>query len=227
MRFIDTVSAYLTRSYLVSRFGGPGDLAHVDVAAGVDPDAVRGVDDLPRLFPFLAPLADDGTPEIENADPLLRFGEVDGVVAVDEEIVARKQVGPGLQEAAPGVEYLDAGVAAVEDEDAVVPVDADAVRGVELTRPGAVAPPGAQQLARGGEPVHVVLPVPVGDVEVVVVPRDHPGGGVERLARRSGFSGGTQGLQQLSLQGVDGGGVQGAVGYVDAAPPRSITSGGP
>ena len=52
-----------------------------------------------------------------------------------------------------------------------------------------------------------------------MVPRDHPGGGVERLARRSGLPRGSQGLKQLTLKGVDGGGVQGAVGYVDAVAP--------
>ena len=84
-------------------FISPLDLTRVDIAAAIDPDAVRSAYKLARhvaLFATPAPRREQFSCfEIPDADAATEFGDVEHTcVVVDEDIVGAQQVGPLVEE---------------------------------------------------------------------------------------------------------------------------------
>ena len=128
------------------------DLAYVEVAAGVGPDAVGAGCELAGFVAGLgaAPVAEELAAEGPDADALFELGDVDDfAIGVEVDGIGFEEAGAFLEEVAVGVEELDAVVGAVADPDAVVLVQADAVGECELAGSFAPVAPGEDVLAGG------------------------------------------------------------------------------
>ena len=126
------------------------DLAYVEVAVGVGPDAVGAGFEFARFVAGLgaAPVAEEVAVEGPDADALFELGDVDDfAIGVEVDGVGFEEAGALLEEVAVGVEELDAVVGAVADPDAVVFVEADAVGEGELAGPFAPVAPGEDVFA--------------------------------------------------------------------------------
>src|SRR2546425_392070 len=162
----------------------PGDLAHVDVAARVHGEAVRGGEAARHAGVRAAPPREHASVPVVDADTTVprlldrsmatrrlalvppQLGDVGAALRVEHEVRGALGVRPLREVLALGAEDLDAIVLAVADEDAAIRVDGDAMRQVELARPGARYAPGLLELAGRREAMHPTVAVPIGDIEV-------------------------------------------------------------
>src|SRR5262249_21946534 len=165
---------------------GHRHLGHVDVAARIDPDAVRReevagggrvVAAAPAGVELAGPVEDtDAAARVAGlrrarAGPAPRaetqLGDVEPPARpVDEHLTGTGDIGPLAAEDAVRREELQAAVLAVGDAHGAVLVDGQAVRDVELTRAAARFAPRLLQPAVGREAVDAGVAVAVGDVEV-------------------------------------------------------------
>ena len=119
------------------------DLADVEVATGVGPDAVGAGCELAGFVAGLgaAPVAEELAVEGPDADALLELGDVDDFAAgVKVDGIGFEETGALFEEVAVGVEELDAVVSAVADPDAIILIQADAVESVNWLGPSPQSP---------------------------------------------------------------------------------------
>src|SRR5689334_964810 len=138
-------------------------LGAVDVALGVRGHAFRCAgagrlvdrvrDERRHLAGLGAADADAALPAVVILRNGLRFGirDIDHVVLVDEDAARAAELRPLGDELAVLVEYLDAVVRAVPDEQPALGIHRDRVRAIELARPRSLLAPGLDELAIFGE----------------------------------------------------------------------------
>src|SRR5439155_17044939 len=98
--------------------------------------------------------------------PQLR--DVEAAIGTEHEMGRPLHVRPLREELPVRREHLDAVVLAVAHEDATIAEDADAVRDLELSRPGAGIAPRSDEPAVGHEVMHTRVAVAVTDVQLAV-----------------------------------------------------------
>ena len=128
------------------------NLADVEVAVGIGPDAVGTGFEFAGFVAGLgaAPVAEEFAVEGPDADALLEFGDVDDfAIGVEVNGIGFEQAGAFLKEVAVGVKELNAVIGAVADPNAIVFVQPDAVGEGELAGPFAPVAPGVEQFASG------------------------------------------------------------------------------
>ena len=197
---------------------GPGHLAHVNVASGVDADAVGR--DEPARRPTLglaaqpglqiAPGVVDGHPRPQvgglkvGADGHAQLADVGALGGlVDVEAAGTGHVHPLRLKLAVGIEHLHPVVLPVGHEHPAVLVGADVVGDVEAAGVGARRAPRKEVGAVGGILVHPRVAVAVGNVEVAVARVDGDvGAAVEGVAAHKGrrLPADAQGEQHRAVQ---------------------------
>src|SRR5262245_1380823 len=179
---------------------GPRNLGHVDVAARVHRDTVRGREAPGRGGFRRTPPGEQPPVLVEHADapverdvhgaalprrsiPLVppQLGDVRAPLGVEDQVGGSLRIGPLGEVLAVRAEDLDAIVLAVADEDPAVRGGRDAVREIELTGAGAGHAPRALPLAARAELVHAAVAVAVRDVEITLRPDREIRGTVEAV----------------------------------------------
>jgi len=117
------------------------DFTDIDVPIGINPDAVRGITELPGGISLLAPPSDDFPLKRHDTDALPTFSDVNDVITINEEIVWGTEVCPLRQVFAVVVKNLAAKVPTIKDIDAVIMVDCNIVWEVKFSRSRAGCPP--------------------------------------------------------------------------------------
>ena len=111
---------------------------------------------------------------------------------------------------------MNAAVFAIAIPDAILRINADGVRDGELSRPAALAAPGADVFSIGAIAVNMVVAVAVRDDDVAIGGDGDVGGAVEGSAFfRTRLAGGAQGQEQISCRAELVDGVIGSVGDED------------
>src|SRR4029453_13371918 len=179
----------------------PRHLAHVDVAARVDGEAMRRSEAAGGAGVGRAPAREHSSVLVEHADaavawlgegpvPLRRLSagppelrDVRAALRVEHEVGRTLGVGPLREVLAVRTEDLDAIILAIAHEDPAVGRGGDAVGQVELARAFARDAPGLLQLPTRREGRDAAVAVAVRDVQITLRPDGQVRGAIEGTGR--------------------------------------------